>query len=34
MEKTTEVKVKCPDCGKEFVEEVTVEIEPPDRDEM
>jgi len=32
--KTTEVNVKCPYCGKEFTEEVTVEIEPSERDEM
>lgn len=34
MEKTIEVKVKCPHCGKEFAEEVIVEIEPSDSDEM
>lgn len=27
-----EVEVKCPDCGKEFKETTTVEIEPTERE--
>lgn len=34
MEITQEVEVECPHCGKKFTTEATVEVEPPERDEL
>jgi hypothetical protein len=34
MEVETEVEVECPFCKKKFTTPVTVEVEPPERDEL